>query len=51
LSFFLKKKKVKELLSRDGYQWKEGGHKERVKEGEYDTGILYSSMKTEQRNL
>jgi hypothetical protein len=31
----MKDKKVKRVLSGDGYQWEGGGYKERVKEGEY----------------
>jgi hypothetical protein len=38
-----KDRKIKQVLSKEGYQW-EGI---RVKEGEYDGCILYSYMKTE----
>jgi hypothetical protein len=42
----MKIRKVKHVLSR---QWVPvGGHKERVKEGEYGGSILYSCMKMEQ---
>jgi hypothetical protein len=29
----------------DGYQWEEGGYRERVKEGEYGGNIMYLYMK------
>jgi hypothetical protein len=44
----MKNRKVKQVLSRSEYQWEEGGHKERVKDGKYSGGILYSCMKMEQ---
>jgi hypothetical protein len=35
----MKDRKVKQVLSRDGCEGEEGGHKERVKEGEYEVFI------------
>jgi diphthamide synthase subunit DPH2 len=47
-SKILKVRKIKQVLSGDGYQCVCGrGHKERVKEGEYGGCILYSCMKIE----
>jgi hypothetical protein len=43
-----KDRTVKQILPRDGYQWKGEGHKEKMKEGKYGVYILYSCMKTEQ---
>jgi hypothetical protein len=45
------KKKVKQILSRGGYQWEGSGHKERVNEYEYGGFILYSNMKIREWNL
>jgi hypothetical protein len=45
--FKMQDRKVKQVLSGGGYQWR-GGNKERVKEGEYGGSILYSCMKMEQ---
>jgi hypothetical protein len=42
---------MKERLNRSNrgwYQWKEGGHKEKVKEGEYGETIKYSCVKMKQ---
>jgi hypothetical protein len=44
----MKDRKAKQVLSGGGYQWKEGGHKEIVKEGEYSECILHSCTKIEQ---
>jgi hypothetical protein len=44
----MKSRKIKQVLSRGGYQWKGGGHKERVNEGEDGECILYSCMKIEE---
>jgi hypothetical protein len=44
-------RKVKLILFEGGYQWEERWHKERVREGEYGTCILYSCMNTVQGNL
>jgi chitinase len=38
-------RKVKQVLFGGWHQWEEGGHKERVKEGEYGRNIMYSCMK------
>jgi hypothetical protein len=43
----MKGRKVKQVLSRYGYQWEWRGHKEMVKEGEYGGIILYLCMKIE----
>jgi hypothetical protein len=41
----MKDNKVKQVLSRGGYQWDSGRLKEKVKEGKYDGCILNSCMK------
>jgi hypothetical protein len=43
----MKNRKVRQVISRDGYQWEWGGHKEKVKEFKYVGCILYSYMKIE----
>jgi hypothetical protein len=35
------------MLSRRGYEWEVGGHKERGNEGQYDGCILYPYIKIE----
>jgi hypothetical protein len=42
---------VKQVFSGGGYQWDKGRHKEKVKEGEYGSYILYSCMKREDWKL
>jgi hypothetical protein len=41
-------KRVKQFFSESGYQWKEGGHKEKMNEDEYGECIVYSYMKIEE---
>jgi hypothetical protein len=43
----MKGRKVKQVFSGGGYQWEEGRHKERVKDGQYGGCILYSCMEIE----
>jgi hypothetical protein len=43
----MKDRKVKQVLSGVWYHWEWGGHKERMKEGEYGSNIMYSCMKME----
>jgi hypothetical protein len=47
----MKGRKEKQVLSQGWHQWERGGHKERVKEGEYGRSIMYSCMKMEQWDL
>jgi hypothetical protein len=44
----MKDRKVKQVLSGDGYQWEREGHTERVKQTKYGGSILYSYIKIEQ---
>jgi hypothetical protein len=44
----LKDRRVKQVLSRGGYQWEVRGQKERRNKGEYGGCILYSYMKIEE---
>jgi hypothetical protein len=44
----MKDRKVKQVLSRDGFQWEGREHKKRVEQAEYGGCILYSCMKIEQ---
>jgi hypothetical protein len=44
----MKDRKIKQVLSGDWCQWKEGKAKERVKEGKYGGSTMYSCMKMEQ---
>jgi hypothetical protein len=43
----MKVRKVISVLSEGGYQWKERGHKERMKKDKCGRRILYSGMKIE----
>jgi hypothetical protein len=43
----MKDGKVKQVFSRNGYQWEEGGHKKRMNEREFAGCILYSYWKIE----
>jgi hypothetical protein len=42
---------IKQVLFGDWYQWKRGGDKERVQEGEYGGDFMYSWMKMEKWDL
>jgi hypothetical protein len=41
-------RKVKQVLYRVWYQWKEGEDKERLREGEYGGSTVYSCLQMEQ---